>query len=267
MQTVAFTLVLNGMPFIKEQAKIIPEVFDKWYVVEGAAQPNNKIDYNAAGHKTISSNFHCNGLSIDGTKEFLDELILEYPNKIEVIRPERLFWDGKTEMCNSFMGKVQNSILVQIDVDEFWERDILHSMLDYSITYAAEFDGMCFKCRYFVGPNLILEGKNCYGDMYYEWNRLWVIRESTKFLMHEPPIIYRNMQRFKNKTLTEKNGWVFNHYAYVNENQLKFKEEYYNYAGALDQWNKLQKVEKMPVKLSDYFTWVNSNDKAIVRYV
>ncbi|MDR3627618.1 MAG: hypothetical protein P4L45_12325, partial [Ignavibacteriaceae bacterium] len=46
-------------------------------------------------------------------------------------------------------------------------------------------------------------------------------------------------------------------YAYTTEEQLKFKEIYYGYSGALDKWKELNAQTDYPVCLKDYFDWVN----------
>ena len=51
-------------------------------------------------------------------------------------------------------------------------------------------------------------------------------------------------------------GLVFQHYAYATEAQIRFKESYYGYAGAVAQWRQLQQSEKFPQRLADHFAWV-----------
>ena len=58
---------------------------------------------------------------------------------------------------------------------------------------------------------------------------------------------------------TETKSLVFNHYAYVSTQQLRFKEIYYGYKNAVKSWNALQSVEKFPVLLKDYFPWVKDD--------
>ena len=68
MNKIAFTIVLNGMPFIKEQYKIIPGVFDHWYIVEGVSRNINCTRW----CNPVTEKYHKNNLSNDGTTEFLD---------------------------------------------------------------------------------------------------------------------------------------------------------------------------------------------------
>jgi hypothetical protein len=233
MKKIAFTLVLNGMPFIRQQAEIIPKIFDHWYIIEGYALPVK----DTAWCKNIDiTKFTNNGLSNDGTTEFLNTL----PDNVTIIRKEPgSFWNGKTEMCNSFMADV---------------------VLDYASK--SDLHGMLFKCNYYVGDNLVLQGDNCYGNNKDEWMRLWKIGNPTHFVSHEPPRV-SGLTSFLNKSFTASKGWVFDHYAYVNENQLKFKEDYYGYKGAVNNWKRLQNQTVFPVNLRDYFTWVNDHSKVI----
>ena len=110
---------------------------------------------------------------------------------------------------------------------------------------------------------MILNGENCYGDNHYEWDRLWVINEKTKWLRHEPPTLDMKGVTGYDKDLTVKAGWGFRHYAYAYEEQLKFKEDYYGYVGAVDGWKRLQKETKFPVYLRDFFPWVKDDAQVI----
>lgn len=248
MKKIAFTLVLNGLPFIKKQASIIPNVFDVWYIIEGATLPVK----DTAWCKNIDNEYYNDKkISIDGTSEFLDSIASD---KIKIIRKND-FWDGKVEMCNSFMNEVENSILMEFDVDEIWKEETLKEILTFT-EQNNNFDGMFFKCNYFVGPNLLTEGENCYGNNSYEWNRLWVIKDKTEWISHEPPRI-KGLTSFVPKSWTSERNWKFDHYAYVFESQVKFKENFYGYTGAVEQWKKLQSQTNFPIQLNQFFPWVD----------
>lgn len=250
MKKIAFTIVLNGMPFIKKQAEIIPQIFDVWYIIEGATLPI----YDTAWCKNIDNKFYTiNKLSIDGTTEFLNSI---KSSKIKIIRKND-FWNGKLEMCNSFINEVENSILMEFDVDEIWDKNVLIDVLDYS-EKNDHFQGMMFKCNYFVGPNLLLKGENCYGDMPYEWCRLWKIKNKTHWLSHEPPRLY-GINNFLSKDFTKSKEWIFNHYAYMFQSQVEFKENFYGYNNAVSAWKKLQQIKNEEVFLKDFLPWVVDN--------
>jgi hypothetical protein len=249
MKKIAFTIVLNGMPFIKNQFDIIPKIFDEWHIIEGATLPVLDTKW----CKNIDNNFYDkNKLSIDGTSQFLDSIV---DNKKIFIHRKNNFWQGKLEMCNKIKNIMENCILMQIDVDEFWKPDILKNLLEFCEKNEG-FDGMMFKCNFYVGENLVITTENTYGDMPYEWFRLWKIKEKTEWISHEPPKI-KNCYKFLSKDFTKNKGWIFDHYAYVNKEQLKFKENFYGYKDAVKNWETLQNCENFPCKLKDYLNWVD----------
>jgi hypothetical protein len=250
MKRIAFTLVLNGMPFIKQQAEIIPKIFDEWYIIEGAVIPVRDTGW----CKNIPQEFYSSTYrSIDGTSEFLDSIECD---KIKIIRKSGL-WEGKLEMCNSFITDLENCTLMEFDVDEIWDIDTLHQVLEYA-EVNDHFDSMIFKCNYYVGSDIIITSEGGYADHSYEWIRLWKIKEKTKWKSHEPPIL-EGCERYLSKTFTKERGWLFDHYAYTLEDQLTFKEKFYGYAGALDQWKRLQNNATFPCLLREYLPWVHDN--------
>jgi hypothetical protein len=254
MKKIAFTIVLNGMPYIKQQYEVIPKVFDEWYIIEGATRPV----YDTGWCSNISKKFYSDKFtSIDGTSEFLDSIASD---KIKIIRKND-FWDGKVEMCNSFMNQIENCSLMQIDVDEVWDIETLNDILNYSESNDY-FDGMLFKCNYYVGSDLITIGENCYGNNPNEWCRFWKIKNKTFWVSHEPPRI-RGCTKFLTRDYTKSKNWTFNHYAYALQSQLEFKENFYNYKGAVEQWKKLQENTVFPCKLKNFLPWVDDKVEVI----
>ncbi|HEY9703837.1 MAG TPA: hypothetical protein V6C58_15415, partial [Allocoleopsis sp.] len=57
----------------------------------------------------------------------------------------------------------------------------------------------------------------------------------------------------------EKYGLVFQHFAYILESQLRFKELYYGYKDAVKLWKNLQQNQSYPQLLRNYFAWVEDN--------
>jgi hypothetical protein len=45
----------------------------------------------------------------------------------------------------------------------------------------------------------------------------------------------------------------------VTEEQLKFKENFYGYSGALESWKRLQNNDKFPCMASEFLPWVTDN--------
>ena len=261
MKKIAFTITLNGKNFLEKQHKIIPEVFDKWYIIEGPVKSVNCTSW----CKDIPQEYMNDiNMSSDGTYEYLNSIASD---KIEIIRPpivdgKHRYWNGKVEMCNSFMDKVENSVLMQVDNDEFWSKQVLNQMFEWCET-VKDTASLQFRCNFFVGENLILTGTNNYGDMPYEWNRLWVIKEKTTWKSHEPPVLTSKTNLNYNKDFTFQRDWGFRHYAYLTEEQVRFKEVYYGYKGAVDAWKKLQNETEFPVYLRDYFPWVKDNAQVV----
>lgn len=252
IRTTAFTLVLNGMPFIKRQMEIIPKVFDHWYIIEGVALPKNCTSWCKLPSKNWINQEYC---SVDGTFEFLNSCKL--PN-VSIIRKNQP-WNGKLEMCNSFMKEISNSILMEFDVDEIWDIKILTDILQTSKNNFNRFDSMKFKCNYYVGNQIKINTANSYGDKSYEWVRLWTIQDQTFFISHEPPVLNKKLNRIVEKNETSKKGWLFDHYAYTTPEQVKFKEEYYGYKDALKKWHNLQSNLKFPVKASKFLPWIDED--------
>jgi hypothetical protein len=251
MKKIAFTLVLNGMPYIKKQAEILPNVFDEWHIIEGATLPRADTSW----CKNIDNKFYSNEkLSIDGTTEFLNSIT---DNKKIFIHRKNDFWLGKIEMCKQIQPLMEDCILMEFDVDEIWSVEILKEVLNYAETNEG-FHGMLFKCNYHVGPNLTIQNENCYGNNPNEWCRLWKIKNKTEWISHEPPRI-KGCTDFLTRNFTKQKGWTFEHYAYVLEDQIKFKENFYGYTNAFQQWKALQLCNNFPCNLKDYFSWVNDN--------
>lgn len=257
MKRIAFTLVLNGMPYIRQQAEILPKLFDEWHIIEGATRPRADTswckDIDQKYYNTTKDNF---GRSVDGTAEFLDELAEEHDNVFIHLKLGDL-WDSKTEMCNQIAYQMENCILMQFDVDEIWTEDKLNEVLKYAEEEQG-FHGMLFKCNYFVGEGLVIQNEDCYGNNPGEWCRLWKIGPKTSWRSHEPPRIH-GLTDFLSRDFTKNKGWIFDHYAYYLESQVAFKENFYGYTGAVESWKRLQNNKEFPCLLRNYLPWVTDN--------
>lgn len=252
MKKIAFTIVFNGMPFLRKQVGYIPQTFDHWYIIEGPAKNTHDTQW----CKKIPEQYLSDrNLSRDGTTEFIDQIARDHDNVTVYRPPHKKFWDGKVEMCNSFIDNVENAILMQIDVDEFWDPNVLKDMFEFCEAHPGMFDCMSFRCNFFLGPRLLVTQKGTYGDMPWDWKRLWIVKQPTKWERHEPPTL-KGCTREVSKDATERNGWKFNHYAYINVDQVRFKQDYYGYADAVQKWNNLQKVDGT-VDASEYLPWIN----------
>src|SRR5438477_12080697 len=99
-----FTIVLNGEPFIRYHLDVFRRLPFRWHwhVVEGVASLVRDTAWSVAAGGRIDPAAHANGLSVDGTTAYLDEIALEEPDRITIYRRRRgMFWDGKLEMVSA----------------------------------------------------------------------------------------------------------------------------------------------------------------------
>lgn len=248
------TIVLDGMPWIAHHLPVFnslpPWINWKWLVVEGTAEP--VLDTRWC--KPIPPR-----LSQDGTHEYLLSL-WSHPR---VCYYSANTWYGKTQMCNMPLGSItEPGLLWQVDSDEIWSALQISNVA----TIMKDSDRNCadFKCRYFVGQNIVVDRVpgTWTNDFKTMWRRVWKFEPGMRFASHEPPVIAGQIRRPFTADETERLGIMFDHYAYVTEAQLKFKEQYYGYPGALDGWKRLQKNDQWPVYLRDYFPWVKDHTTA-----
>ncbi len=268
-----FTIVLNGEPFIRHHINIFRQLpFPwHWHIVEGVADLKHDTGWSLQFGGRITDELHCNGLSNDGTTEYLNELVKEFPEEITVYRkPDRAFWDGKLEMVRAPLASIREECLLwQVDADELWTPEqICHAREMFAEN--PEKTAAYYLCRFFVGEKLITTTRNSYGNhTNYEWLRTWRFQPGDEWLSHEPPRLCRKNSAGQWQDLaalntilhaeTESRGLIFHHYAYATEEQLRFKEIYYGYADACQKWRSLNSAPCYPVRLSKYFAWVTDD--------
>src|SRR5437868_11428633 len=147
MKLVVFTIVLDGEPFIEHHLPSVQELTIPWdwIVVEGAA--GNTAD-------TALCQPQEPRLSQDGTHEYLSLL----HGTIHHIWSEDL-WPNKTYMCNAALACISEPcVLMQIDADEIWTAEQLEKIVGL-FEENDRLESIKFACRYFVGPDLMLEGE------------------------------------------------------------------------------------------------------------
>lgn len=268
-----FTIVLNGQPFIRHHIEVFKRLkFNwRWHVIEGVADLKHDTAWSLTTGGKIVDTIHSNGLSNDGTSEYLDQISKEYPGKVLLYRKEAgAFWDGKLEMVNAPLQTIdEQCLLMQIDSDELWtveQLETLHRMFIQNPDRHSAY----FFCRYFVGHDLEITSRDTYGNNSgFEWLRAWRYIPGCQWQAHEPPrlcipdrrgvwVDLTQLRRFSHAE-TEAQGLVFEHYAYVTESQLAFKEYYYGYPHAVQQWNSLQQTREFPALLRNHFAWVKDN--------
>lgn len=216
----------------------------------------------------ITDEIHRNGRSHDGTTEYLDELARQYPENITVYRkPEGVFWEGKREMVNAPLASIyEECLLWQVDADELWTVEQLCTGRQMFINNP-EKTAAFYWCWYFVGENLVVSTRNCYAqNPQQEWLRTWRYKPGVVWAAHEPPRLAEPLPNGQWRDVaavnpflheeTEHLGLIFQHFAYVTPDQLRFKEQYYGYTNATSQWMELKIQTQFPVLLRQYFPWV-----------
>ncbi|CAM9482314.1 unnamed protein product, partial [Hapterophycus canaliculatus] len=155
-----------------------------------------------------------------------------------------------------------------------------------------------FHCHFFVGPDLVTVTEDGWGHAASsEWLRAWVFRpRESVWLQHAPPGLTRHDEaagwvmlagdKCIAREETRKLGLVFTHYAYVLEEQVRFKDEFYGHSeaarteettpasakpvDAVAEWRALQSAAP-PVLLADHLTWLRvqgtSNDPRLLTTV
>ncbi len=245
------TIVLDGMPWLPCHLPVFNTLncdWD-WSVVEGVAN-NVKC---TRWCKPLNPR-----LSIDGTTEYLDSI--KSHKRVKVYQRQQ--WDGKIEMVNAPLREIKEpGLVIEIDSDEIWRADQIEKIVKM-FEACQDIDVAQFKCRYFVGPDIIITSENTYGNRFgVEWFRAWRWTPGQLFETHEPPGMIGCAGRKFGIKETSQAGLVFDHYAYATPDAVAFKEYYYGYEGALEAWNKLQ-TAKMPVKLKDYLPWIKDEATA-----
>ncbi len=250
-----FTIVLDGFPWITHHLpifqKLPPDIDWDWTVVEGVAEPVKDTSW----CKPITPR-----LSQDGTHQYLWSLI-GHPRF-------RFLWDtswpGKTAMCNRALSLMKEpGLLWQVDADEIWDWQRITWMVGAFENVPSK---TCadFHCRYFVGPNLVVDRiPGTWTNQYdWLWRRVWRFEPGMELVTHEPPVIGGLAVRRFSPNETNAMGIEFDHYAYVTEAQVAFKEQYYGYRGAVEGWRRLQENQQWPAKLREFLPWVTNDAMA-----
>ncbi len=246
------TLCLDSMPYLRRHIDIFENsgISYFWHVVEGAA--NN-----------VGSTRWCKPqkarLSTDGSSEYLN--MMSGHCRLKLYR--RQFWKGgKDEMCCAPLSSIREScVLMQIDSDEIWKPEHLVKIVE-QFKNNILLDQMSFICRYFVGPDIIINIENELKYTPFPWTRAWRFQPGMKFISHEPAVLMANPRRSLSLHETYKMGLVFDHYSYATESQLAYKQQFYGYDNAVTHWRRLQVNTQWPVQLSKFLPWAGKNSIA-----
>lgn len=256
------TIVLDGMPWIAwhyEEFKKLREPWT-WWVLEGVAQPRKDTSWVAEVAPR---------LSVDGTTDWMKALAAQEPRVRYVAQPA---WPGKTQMFNHALDRVQDPefVLWQVDHDEIWTAEQIEAGRE--MLSAGPHNCAYFRCRYFVGPDIVITNREGFGNHgAYEWRRAWKVKSPAMFETHEPPVVAGFEPRPADRDATERLGLVFDHFAYATEAQVRWKETYYGsknnangwkYRNAVDGWRRLQAAPMPCQDVGAYLPWVGPGVRA-----
>jgi len=262
-----FTIVLNGEPFIKHHLEQFLKLTFRWHwhIIEGVAELKHDTAWSLQNGGKISDELHRNGLSNDGTTEYLDQIAQNYPDNITIYRkPGGQYWDGKLEMVNAPIVNIgEECLLWQVDADELWVSGQIEAMRKMFIGSPNK-TAAYFHCDYFVGPRKYVSSLNTWATYPTDWLRVWRYRPGMSWSAHEPPILEDKEERnqaliapfTRDETMIQ--GITFQHFAYATEAQVRFKEVYYGYANAVSHWNRLQETQGA-VNPANYLPWAKND--------
>lgn len=263
MKIIFLTITLDGFPFITRHLQEFEKLdLDwEWRIAEGVAGSANCTKW----CKPLAPR-----LSNDGTTGYL-ESIAAWDHRVKLWQKE--LWHGKVSMLNAMCQSIREPCLIwEIDSDECWRTDQIRRMSEM-FKRSPKKNSARFWCRYFIGRNIVITSRGGYGNNdAFEWKRVWRWEPGMKWKSHEPPVISGFEERAFTHAETEKNGLVFDHYAYATEAQVRFKSLYYGsenneggklYKSAVDGWRKIQMNREWPVKeLKEFLPWVGDGVKA-----
>lgn len=244
------SIILDGFPYLPQHIRIFDALTQhgidwRWTIAHGVSANLKDTSWMKA---------QLPRLSLDGTTDYLDGLARQHP-RVRVLTKK--LWLGKTEQINACLEGVEApAIIFQVDIDEIWTAKQISTIVDHFQN--GDYDVMQFKCRYFLGPNIVASREGSYGCRNQEWTRVWRMKDSAqKFITHEPPSFAGNQGLWMPRSTSATYGLTFDHFAYATEKSVAYKEVVYRYPGAVAGWRRLQDNKTWPTKLKQFLPWVD----------
>jgi len=192
-----------------------------------------------------------NGSSTDNTVQ----IIREFPdpeNKIKLIESDG-FWDGKTEMTNEWSKHMTGDYIWVISTDEFYFEEDVKKILNLLNTQIP--DQVDFYANHFWGDfgHCIDEFTGASWGNDTPWERIFRHVRGAKWARHEPPWylhpdgLLTNQKRLITRDQTLNLGIKMNHYAFVSEKQINFKQRFYKNESYGPLWNEWKKNHNIPL--------------------
>jgi len=254
---IVFSIIFNGLHHLlhNDQFRFILNNCDKWIIVEGASESNGSTNW----CKKMPDEYHNNGGSIDGTRQFLKELSQQESKLVYV--PSSGFWSSKDQQVNRAIDEIKKitdkCFLWQMDIDEQWTAEAMNQaemeMSEYKIKIGA------FQSECYCGKNLRPVGEWACPDGVY---RLWDW-EGEYFTKHEPPTLDGCKDKL-GKLLTP----IFKHFNYYWEKDVKFKDAWYGgHEQIYERWKYINSLPKetFPIHISSLISgyWGTTNTNIV----
>lgn len=211
-------IVMNGMPFIKHQLKLIYDKAFQIIICEGGDNTWNKL------HGYRRSN--------DGTIEF----IKKFPDPLHKIRLIQKDWNNKNEMCHEYSKYAKGDIIWHVDVDEFVDPDKIPTIVNIFKNHR-----YCHKAAI---PNFVFWGDTktiVEAHIDGKWDKNWFAYERifrklpNTYIHHIPDRGYYCLKTKRIISGTQIPIKIFKdlgiytyHYSYVLPSNVKDKIQYYN---------------------------------------
>lgn len=209
---------------------------DEIIIVEGATKSLSGYWDGDTSHYTD------NGRSKDGTIEYITELKNKY-DKIKLIIGDG-FWDGKTEMCNAAAKISTGDYIWQVDSDEFYKKEDQIKILN--LLEEKKPDAVHFFANHFFGGFDYCINENSYNSWGngIPWMRIFKnIPNKSHWSSHEPPqyicdgLVCNEGNVITRDIMLEMNIKMY-HYSYVQESQIKFKDNFFRqFPNYQNYWN------------------------------
>lgn len=216
---IAFTIIYNQLHQLQFMGftDFMLKNFDHWVVVDGLAGNGGSTSW----CKDLNLDFK----STDGTVEYMRSLKSDTVHFIEAERK----WDSKDEMVEAAIVKIRElaraCTLYQVDSDEHWTED--------GMMRAERFlKGTDRKCVSVTPIHYVSTNRVAMGQWVTKVNRVWKWKGES-FISHEPAVIYGQSKALAIPV-------SFNHYSYIFDKDIIFKEKLYGYTGLYSKWKSFQ---------------------------
>jgi len=269
-----FTHVLNGEPFIRRHIETLRQLPFRWHwhIIEGVdAYGFGKYWRSTHTHASLLPHFHRDGLSIDGTSEYLDELAKTDGERVTVYRnPPNDFFIGRLDPFNRPLENIKEECLLwQLEADELWTASHIIAARELFLANPDR-TAAAYPCRCHLGPALVSDAMQQLPHLGPDqWVRTWRFRPGLAWFSKEYPVLIEPMPDGKMmrasgtnpipREQTAAKGIRFENFSYATLKQMHYWEAYCGLHAAATEWLALQATVKSPLNLKDYFEWVGEN--------